>query len=373
MSKSTFTPFMKGILCAVLFSLSNVSFAQIFFNNGAQIYTAPLSIIQVNGGIENNSSISNGDIDHNGTMTVTLNSTFPNPGDVTLNNNSVWHGNGKTFVEGDWVNNSTFQPDLSTVTMFASTVQQQISGTVVTTFHKLILTGTGTGANRIKLQTIDASVDSLLNVNDRELATDVHTMFILNPDPSIVLNDSTWGAEGFVSSVGPNGTLSRVTNSASSYNFPTGSSVGTTRYRPARIEPNAAGANTYTCRFVNHDANTDGFNRLTNDSLICNANPLWYHAILRPVGNTPADIRLYYDVPSDNTWSGMSHWRTAQPEWWDMAAVNNGNTPLFTTMTRPGWLFATAGDPYILTDKKPAAPTIVCPTICQNGTGTFIV
>ena len=162
MSKITFTPLTKGLFSAVLFCALSItgSYAQIFFNNGAQIYTAPLSIIKVNGGIENNSSISNGDIDHNGTMTVTLNSTFPNPGDVTLNNNSVWHGNGKTLVEGDWVNNSTFQPDLSYVELYASTIQQQITGTVSTTFHKLKLTGTGVGPNRIKLQTIDASVDS---------------------------------------------------------------------------------------------------------------------------------------------------------------------------------------------------------------------
>src|ERR1051326_3432269 len=76
-------------------------------------------------------------------MTVTLNSTFPNPGDVILNNNSTWKGNGKIFVEGDWNNNATFQQDLSTVTMFASTVQQTITGTVPTTFHNLILTGAG--------------------------------------------------------------------------------------------------------------------------------------------------------------------------------------------------------------------------------------
>jgi gliding motility-associated-like protein len=276
-------------------------------------------------------------------------------------------------VEGDWVNNATFIQGTSTVEMYASTVQQLITGTVSTTFHNLTLTGTGTGANRIKKQTIDASIDAtgILNINDRELATDVNSMFVLNPSLTAVDNDSVWGSEGFVSSLSP-GVLSRVTTSGS-YNFPVGSSLITTRYRPIRVEPNTTTGSTYTVRFVNHDANIDGFNRGTNDSLICNANPLWYHAILRPAGNDPADIRVYYDVPSDQSWSGMSHWRTAQPYWWDMNTVNNGNTALFTTMTRGNWQFATAGDPYILTDKKPAAPTITCPTICANGTGTFTV
>lgn len=172
-----FTPqkfILQSTVAALFFTASSLS-AQVFFNNGAQIFTAPSAIIHINGGIENNSATANGNIDHNGIMTVTVNSTFPNQGDVRLQNNSVWQGDGRILLEGDWVNDATFQQDLSHVTLYASNNPQQISGTVSTTFHVLKLTGTGTGANRIKTQTVDASADSMLVLNDRELATDIFT------------------------------------------------------------------------------------------------------------------------------------------------------------------------------------------------------
>ncbi|MEW6469801.1 MAG: gliding motility-associated C-terminal domain-containing protein [Bacteroidota bacterium] len=352
-----------------LFTISCAE-AQIFFNNGATIYTAPQSVVQVNGGIENNSSTSNGNIDHNGDMTVTVNSTFSNPGDVILNNNSTWQGDGIIKVEGDWVNNATFQQDLSDVRLFASNNPQQITGTVSTTFHKLRLQGTGTGANRIKTQTLDASVDSLLELNDRELATQTFTMFVLNPDPTIVTNNTTPGNEGFVSSLAP-GTLSRNTNSTSAYIFPTGSSITLTRYRPVVITPTAANNETYTVRFINHDADNDGYLRTVNDGMLCTAIDTFYHAILRTgSNNTPANITLHYIVATDGTWDGMAHWRTTNTMWNDMATVNFGTSGVFTTMTRNNWLFANPGDPYILTELKPAAPVITCPgTVCANSPG----
>ena len=41
-------------------------------------------------------------------------------------------------------------------------------------------------------------------------------------------------------------------------------------------------------------------------------------------------------------------------------------------MTRTNWLFANPGDPYILTEMKPAAPLISCPGIvCANSPGNI--
>ena len=368
----SFTKLTIPAFALAIFALANTAKAQIFFNNGAIIYTAPASIIQVNGGIENNSSTSNGNIDHNGDMTVTVNSVMPNPGDVILNNASTWQGDGIINVEGDWNNNATFQQDLSYVKLYASNNPQQITGTVSTTFHKLKLSGTGVGANRIKTQTLNASVDSLLELTDRELATDVFTMFVLNPDPSVVTNLIVPGSEGFVSSLAP-GVLSRVTNSTSGYMYPTGSSVTLTRYRPVIVTPTAATADAYTLRFINHDADNDGYLRSVNDGLLCQAIDTFYHAILRTgTGNTPADITLHYIVSADGAWDGMSHWRTNNVMWNDMSTVGFGTSGVFTTMVRTNWLFANPGDPYILTEMKPGAPAIVCPSIlCANSPGNI--
>jgi gliding motility-associated-like protein len=379
MSKFTFTTISKGLLAvAAVCGFSFASQAQIFFNKGAMIYTAPQSIVHINGGIENDNGISTGNMDHNGTMTVTLNSANPNPGDVMLSSGtSLWQGDGLIRLEGDWVNNAIFQQDLSEVEMYASTVQQQITGTVVTTFHDLTLTGTGTGANRIKLMTLDANIDQTgtLDLNDRELATDINTMFVLNPSVSAIDNDSTIaGSEGFVSSVGPNGYLSRVTNSQGSYNYPVGSSVVLQRYRPVRIAPNSTTSATYVVRFINHDADVDGFLRSQNDSTMCLTIDTFYHAINRTASAVGADIRIYYKPATDNNWGGMAHWRTTNNQWNDMATVSMGTSINgFTTMTRGAWQFTNPGFPYLLTQMRSAAPTITCPTICENGDGTFTV
>lgn len=350
--------------------------AQIFFNNGAQIWTGPQSVVQVNGGIENNTSTSNGNIDHNGTMNVTLNSTLPNPGDVTLNNNSLWQGDGIINVEGDWVNNATFQQDLSDVRLMASTIQQRIMGSNVTTFHILRTQGTGTGANRIKLQLIDANVDLLLDLTDRELATDVFDMNVLNPSTTAIINlTPSMNQEGLVSSIAP-GVLSWVTDDDSSYLFPVGSSTfNVRRYRPVEIDPTLVANNTWTVRMINYNPDWDGYLRSTNDGIPCTANDTFYHAILRPVGTTPADIMIAYDPAADGPWDGMAHWRTTNNMWNDMASstlVNPGTYSFYSSLTRVNWLFTNPGEPYVLTELKPAAPLLNCPgMVCANSLGNI--
>ncbi len=350
-------------------------FAQIFYNNGAVVWTGPTSIVQINGGLENNSSTSNGDIEHNGQMWVTLNSSLPNPGDVTLNNNSTLHGNGYYNVEQDWVNNATFTANNSTVELYGN-LQELITGTVVTTFHNLILSGTGTGNNKKKTQTLDAIVDAsgTLDLNDRELETQANTMFVMNPSVMAVDNDSLpAGSEGFVSSTAP-GVLHRETNTASSYVFPVGSSAGLTRYRPVRIRPIASSATYYTVRFINYDSDIDGFLRSSNDGVMCQSIDTFYHAIDPNLSAVvPADISIYYKNAADGgMWNGIAHWRTANTQWNDMAAIGQSVSNGFDVDTRTNWLFANPGFPYLLTRLRPAAPSVTCQNLCENTQGTFV-
>lgn len=347
--------------------------AQIVYTNGATFVVTTGGMFHVNGGItfDQTSNVTN-----DGTITTTKNSTATLPGTLTIDNTSTVQGNGDYNVEQDWINNATFTGGNSTVTMNGNT-QQFITSTnaTVTTFNNLTLTGTGTGNNRKKtLQSVDANtgLTGILTINDRELETQVQTFSVLNPSTTAVTNNQTPGSEGFVSSTAP-GTLARATNVAATYLFPTGSSVAVTRYRPIDVVPTAAGVNVYTVRFVNNDADIDGFTRATNDGLICTANPIYYHAILHPAGVTSADVRMYYVPASDGAWSGMSHWRTTNIMWNDMATVTTGTSGIFTTMTRAAWGFVNPGDPYILTDVRPAAPTITCPTICENSSGNIFV
>jgi gliding motility-associated-like protein len=364
---------ITGFSAAILLGLSHMASGQIMFNNGAQIWTGPQSIIQVNGGIENSTA---GSVDHNGTMTVTKNSTFLFPGNVILSGASTWQGDGVINVEQDWVNNATFIADNSNVELYGNT-RQYITGTVATTFDTLILSGTGTGLNRMKSQTIDATIDATgaLKLNDRELDTDVNTMFVLNPDVNAITNNTILvGGEGFVSSLAP-GVLSRVTNTTSTYIFPTGSSLGVTRYRPVLITPNSASVATpatYTSRFVNHNSDNDGFLRSINDNSLCTAIDTFYHAILRTAGTSFADVGVAYLPSADGTWDGMAHWRTTNNMWNDMIAPVTASLGSYTTNTKMAWQFANPGDPYVLTELRPAAPTLVCPPpICANTPGNL--
>lgn len=329
-------------------------------------------VFHCNGGItfDQTSTVTN-----DGDITTTKNDAVnPNPGTMTIDNGSTVQGNGDYNVEQDWVNNATFTGGSSTVTMFGNT-QQFITSTnsTITTFNNLTLTGTGTGNNRKKtLQGVDANTGlaGVLTINDRELETIQQVFTVLNPATTAVTNNQTPGTEGFVSSTAP-GTFVRATNTASAYLFPTGSSVNVTRYRPIDVVPTAAGVDMYSVRFINHNSDNDSYLRSTNDGIICTANDTFYHAILHPLGATSADIRMYYIPASDGIWTGMSHWRTTNVMWNDMATVSFGASGVFTTMTRAAWTFANPGEPYILTDVRPAAPTITCPTLCENSSGNI--
>lgn len=340
--------------------------AQIFFSNGATVQVNSGAIVQSNGGMEiaNSSAFVN-----DGDITVTKNSTFPAPGNFELNSGANVSGDGFLHVEQDWINDATFSGGNSTVELFGDT-EQFITSTngTVTTFNNLTLAGIGVGNNRKKtLLNVNANsgTNGILTINDRELSTDVNSFFVLNPALAAVTNTTTPGSEGFVSSLAP-GVLSRVTNSTSTYLFPTGSSVGILRYRPIEVTPTAAAANTYTVRMINNDSNNDGFNRSVNDGVMCELNELFYHAIQRSSGITSADIRMFYIVATDESWSGMAHWRTTNVQWNDMSTMTLGTSGIFNTVTRSAWLFANPGDPYVLTTPSPAAPVISCPSVCEN-------
>ncbi|MFH2095197.1 MAG: gliding motility-associated C-terminal domain-containing protein, partial [Bacteroidota bacterium] len=296
-------------------------------------------LVQINGDFTNNT----GTVSNDGELYITGN----------LTNNAFAGGNGNYYLEGNWINNNNFNPGLSTVYLEGGT--QNISGTVPTTFNNLTLLGTG-----IKNLQISASADGILALNDRELATGNNVMNILSTNLNSITRTS-----GFVSSTG-NGYLLRAANLNQEYEFPVGSSVGTLRYRPVNIRPVSSVLNTYTVSFVNHDATSDGFNRALTDTLICAANPEFYHRINRTTGSTTADISVFYDEAADGLWSGMAQWNTSPSiQWESMApATQTSATPL-NDVTVTGWNdFST--DPYILTIGMPVVDLGPDTFVCDN-------
>ncbi len=365
-------------LCAILVFmgyLEHASFSQIIlFNNGAKVFTGPSAVVFVNGGFQNdNSAATPNFFENNGTMYI---ATSNSPGSVFLTTNSILQGNGTYLVEQNWTNDAAFLAGSSTVN-FNGTLQEFITSTnaTVTTFNNLILSGTGSGNNRKKtLQLVDAKIgpNGTLNLNDRELETLTNSMFVLNPSPACVTNNTPPGSEGFISSsfnLGGSGSFSRVTNSASPYLFPTGSSVISARYRPVIISPASAASNTFTARLGNNDASNDGFTRVALDTTMCIVNPMFYHEIKHSFGNGNADIDIFYDETADGSWDGMAKWNSiTQGIWNEMGTVTASTFIPLSSILKSSWADF-SNSPFILSRKKPAIPSFSCAPVCANSSG----
>ena len=358
---------------ALLAGISSTSSAQtIFFNNGAQVFTASAAIVQINGGFQNDGAAGTTPVfENNGTMTIANSGT---PGSVFLTNGSTLQGDGTIFVEQDWTNDATFTADNSTVN-FNGDLQQFITSTIatITTFNNLTLSGVGaTTANRKKtLQLVNARVGTsgILTINDRELETQTNTMFVDNPAVASVTNATTFGAEGFVSSAF-GGTLSRATNSTSVYSFPTGSSTGTLRFREIKLTPASAAANVFTGRLGNNTATTDGFNVLQIDTTMCKVTALFYHQITRTAGVDNADIDIFYNLVTDGPWDGLAKWNAPSAALWNNMGTVTVTPGAYHDNKKLAWSDF-SNSPYILSRARLADPVFACADVCANSTGNI--
>jgi gliding motility-associated-like protein len=308
-------------------------FAQaLFYNNGAQMFMNPGSVMIVkNASVDNNT----GRIDNAGNLII--------EGDFT--NSDVATGNASSTgiydIYGNWINNASFFADESTVQL--SGANQLITGTQKTIFYNLFLTGSG-----VKTQTIDAQVEGTLDLRNAELATDIYEMLVSNFNTNAVLRNA-----GFVSSL-QTGRLSRVTNANAAYLFPTGSSVGTTRYRPVEIIPATNASNIYGVRLANVDATSETFDRNIKENELCEINPLFYHHIHRTLGIDAATISFFYNAATDGDWTTIAHWQNL-PQWEDMENATASTVANFDVLTKNNWNNF-SNIPYALA--KPA-PTVV--------------
>ena len=308
----------------------------LFLGNGALIYTAPGSIVKIKG----TARMANGTIFENeGVSTI----------DSTFINDAFCKGSGNYLVGLHWENNAIFQSDTSLVELWGN--QQFITGDSVTRFWNLTLSGTD-----IKRQQINAFVKHFLRLNDRELATDIYSMSVINPDTAAIQRTS-----GFVSSL-DTGKLYRALNNAVDYIFPTGSSLGTLRYRPILIKPSVAGAMTMGVRLSNVDASNEGYDRNQVDSFVCATQPDFYHRIRKAEGMQDARIRIFYDLITDGPWDGIAQWQNGG-YWQDLS-------PTTYQQGAVSWVQKTyqnsfEPDAFILSRVRPGVPQIQGPdTIC---------
>lgn len=251
---------------------------------------------------------------------------------------------GTFRIQGDWTNNSSSNAFVAatagTTELFGAA--QQITGLTPTYFNTLSLTGSG-----VKTLTINAQVDGILNLNDRELATQSNNMFITNT--ALAALTRTGGflstpVQGFVSSTS-NGKLIRNTSSTGTYAYHVGSSIPPARYRPVTLKPMSAVAHTFGVRFVNNDPTPDGYNRFNKQATLGNINVNWYQRISRTNGTSGADIAIYADDVQDAiaSWplTKLTQWGVNPPpvQWFDMGpvTVNAAASPNLGNVVKPAW------------------------------------
>ena len=252
----------------------------------------------------------------NNSMHVGNTGNVENAGDLDIDysyiNNGVSTGftsnTGVYTIGGDWENNNQFIADNSTVHLYNS--DKLITGTAVTDFYTLILTGGS------KLMTIDASA-VVLDLGTDHLLTDENVMLVNNPDPLALIYST-----GYVSSRG-DGHLQRKTNSTSVYSFPLGSSTGDFRLRPLDFIPSDNEDNIFGARLANNDATLDGYNLQDKSDLVGNLNSSYYHNIYHNSGNSPVDITFYYDPSTDENFQTIGYWYN---QWNTLDNVSNGGS-----------------------------------------------
>lgn len=286
------------LLPAILLNLNNYVYSQIITNNGAGVISTTSSVIFADGGILNKSA---GTFDHSGYLEFR--------GDFTNN------GGNTGFINSS--------PGL----VVLSGANQVIDGSNITYFYDLSLMGSG-----VKSLDVDAYVEDSLALNDREMAAEEYTLFMLNSNVNSISRTN-----GFVSSLDDGG-LARNTLDTHIYHFPVGSSIGTFRYRPVDIIPNSITPNTYKVRMANVDATSEGYDRTYDDSSFCLINPDFYHRIGRLNGMTPADIAVYFDNTLDNNYTELGHWQNS-PRWENTGLVigMSNISPNLSYIQKNGW------------------------------------
>lgn len=330
---------------------------------GVVMYCAAGSVVWINGSFH-----TIGDSLYNlGEITVAGENIVTNEGDFMIDGKVS--GNGKYYIAGLWINNNKFKCGTSEVIMdntpggIPSIVANQlITGTNSTKFYDLTLTGVG-----IKAITLDDTVTHYLNLNDRELAVDNHTLFVTNTDPLAIHRTS-----GFVSNI-TNGWLSRTTGVIGPYYFPMGSSDGVMRYRPVEIKPDTNILSQYVVGFFNYSPTLDGDSVHLKDNTICMVDSLYYHKIDRTFGGDgdTVDIIIYFDPVTDGPWNGMANWHTdgLTDEWMNMWPTSKLYSPMWG-IKKTDW--ATWGQqnlPYALIARVPDAVQINGPAEVCLGTG----
>lgn len=235
-----------------------------------------------------------------GNPIISTGTTMLIEGNMILKSNSTIDNSGNISLTGNWQNDAG-SPGLinqspGTVTLFGDT--QHITGNYATDFYNLSLAGTG-----LKLIDKDTHVYDSLELSDRQLSTQTHTLTVENTNAGIVTNTT-----GYVRS-DAGGTFIRKMTGTGIYFFPVGSNTQN-KYRPASLQSTSSAAQTFSVNMIDKDPTSDGYDRSANDGSMCNINAGFYHVVSRIAGSTSVNLGFYYDSAADGSFHKLAHWKT---------------------------------------------------------------
>jgi gliding motility-associated-like protein len=291
-------------------------------------------------------------------MIYNNNNMFVINGDVTHQQDGSIVNSGNFYIRGNWTNDNPtsqiFTCGANGWVHLDSAIQsaQVIGGSTITRFNNLELSGVGSK----QLSGIDTHIEDTLALNDKDFEAGDNTVFMLSADVDIVTRTS-----GFVSNTNDGG-LSRNTTTGSTYLFPVGSSVGTTRYRPVEISPGVD--NTFKVRMANIDATVEGYDLQNKENTIAGANVNFYHRISTDNPTLPADVTVYYDEATDGTYDIMAQW---QNQWKNVGIVSATSNYGLSGITKAAHTdFYTS--PFVLAEVIPSV--FVANVFSPNGDGS---
>lgn len=283
--------------------MANMSFAQTFivWNNGQDIHiNEGIQLVVKEGDFVNNV----GHLHNNGRLTVHGNFVIND----SVESTNLLAEQPQYQVQGTWSNNSDFIAGNSRTSLFGG--NQQITGSEVTSYYDLDLTGNGTK----ELDGVDTRILHELNLTINELATKEQKAFVDSDLENAILYilDS-----GFVSSTG-NGRLVRKTSAGSSYIYPLGQqNLQTIYYRPLLISSD--NDNSIEGRLAYVDAGLEGKPLSQKAIDIEDLNSQFFHLIESSEGNyVSGSLAIAYDAMTEGEWEDIGQWVTTsstQEQW----------------------------------------------------------
>ncbi|MFT4525677.1 MAG: gliding motility-associated-like protein [Bacteroidia bacterium] len=355
------TPILTFGVAAILSLFGSLAYGQtstLVFNNGAIFYIngglTDSAIVWVDGHVVNDDSV----LVNKGKLII--------KGDFI--NNAISGGNsstpgltgndGLTILDGDWENNGDHNPGTGKVIMMEDGL---ITGSEVTTFHDLDLDGTTK-----RTMTINAIINETgtLALDSGEVATELDTLFVTNPNTNAISRAQDCDPCGFISSIG-NGNLVRRTNLAGEYMFPVGSSIdngaSTPKYRPVVITPEGSALDSFSVRMVNNTYIQDFFMNILEHH-ICFLNQEYYHRVNQlGGGNASADMSIWSsEADGDELFDMISRREEALEMWRVTEDAFTGFAPPYERTALVDWVNYTAQpeDAYVLGRAFPKPPEV---------------